>query len=66
MNKLLILLGLLLIILGVIWPVIQKLHLGNLPGDIAVKKGEFNFYFPITTCIAISIVGSIILWFFKK
>jgi hypothetical protein len=66
MNKLLIFLGLLLIIIGIIWPIIKKLSLGNLPGDIAIKKGVFSFYFPLTTCLIISIIISIILWLLKK
>jgi hypothetical protein len=45
------------------------IHLGRLPGDISVEKGNFKFYFPIVTCIVISVVLSVIgyiaRWFFK-
>lgn len=66
MNKLLIIIGILLIILGILWPFIQKIGIGQLPGDILVKKENFSFYFPITTCIIVSIVISLIMWFFRK
>jgi hypothetical protein len=39
---------------------------GKLPGDILIKRGSFTFYFPIATCIAISIILSIILWLIKR
>jgi hypothetical protein len=40
--------------------------LGRLPGDIYVKKENFSFFFPLTTCILISLVISLILWLFRK
>ena len=66
MNKLLVLIGILLIVIGLGWPLIQKLGFGHLPGDILIKKEGFRVYFPITTCIIISIIISVILWFFRK
>jgi hypothetical protein len=66
MSKLLIIIGVMLIILGILWPFIQKIGFGQLPGDILVKKENFSFYFPITTCIIVSIVISLIMWFFRK
>jgi hypothetical protein len=66
MNKLLIIIGIMIIAVGILWPLIQKLGLGHLPGDILIKKNGFNFYFPLTTCIIISLSISLILWFFNK
>jgi hypothetical protein len=66
MNKFLIAVGVSLVVLGVLWPLIQKLNIGHLPGDIYIKKENFNFYFPLTTCIIISIAISIIFWIFRK
>ncbi|ALP51958.1 hypothetical protein Tel_01730 [Candidatus Tenderia electrophaga] len=66
MQKLLITIGVVLIVLGVLWPLLQKSGLGRLPGDIAVEKENFKFYFPITTSIIVSIVLSLILWFFMR
>jgi hypothetical protein len=66
MSKRLILIGAVLIVLGLLWPYLQKLHLGRLPGDISFKREGFSFYFPITTCLLISIILTIIYWIFKK
>lgn len=66
MNKTIIYIGILIIIVGLLWPYISKVPLGRLPGDIAIKKEGFQMYFPITTMIVISVVLSILFWFFKK
>lgn len=66
MAKWLITIGIVCIVLGLAWPLIAKLGLGRLPGDIHVQKEGFNFYFPITTSIVISIVITIILWIFRR
>ena len=61
-GKLLIILGVILICLGVIVTYSKKIpFLGRLPGDISFNKGNFKFYFPLATCIIVSIVLSIIL-----
>jgi len=61
MSKTLIYLGLALIMLGAAWPIIQKLGLGRLPGDVSVERGNFSFHFPITTMIVVSVVLTIVL-----
>ena len=66
MNKTIIYLGILIIVIGLLWPYISKFPFGKLPGDIAIKKEGFQFYFPITTMILISLLISIIVWLFKK
>ncbi len=66
MQKILITLGLVLFAIGLLWPWIQKLGLGRLPGDIAVEREGFNFYFPLTTSILVSIVLSLLFWFFMR
>jgi hypothetical protein len=53
---LIIIIGVMLIIVGLMWPFIQKLGLGHLPGDIVVKRENFTFYFPLTTSIIFSLV----------
>jgi hypothetical protein len=66
-GKTLIFLGLLLLVVGVILSFAGKLPwLGNLPGDITIHRGRFTFYFPITTCIVVSIVISLVLYFFRR
>ncbi len=66
-GKILISIGLLLAILGVIFTFGNKLpFVGRLPGDIAVERKNYSFYFPVATCIIISVIMSSILWLFSK
>lgn len=65
MQKYLIAIGVTFIAVGLLWPVITKLGLGKLPGDIAVKRDGFSFYFPITTMIVVSIILTLIMRFFR-
>ena len=66
MNKTIVTIGIIIVLIGLFWPLLSKLPFGRLPGDIAIKKDGFSFYFPITTMIIVSIVLTAILWFFKK
>jgi len=63
--KSLILFGIILITMGLILNLNFPL-LGKLPGDIAIKKKNFSFYFPLTTSIIISIILTIIFWIISK
>ena len=65
MSKVLIILGAILILIGLIYPHFISLGIGRLPGDIIVKKENFNLYFPLTSAIIISIVLSIIFRLFR-
>ena len=65
-QKTLIIIGVLFILVGLLHPFLKDLGLGRLPGDIIVKKENSTFYFPIVTCIVVSVVISLILMFFKK
>lgn len=70
MPKLLIMTGAVLIVIGLLWSVGGRfLHLGRLPGDIVVEKEHFRFYFPIVTCLVLSVGLSLVLylirWFMK-
>jgi len=66
-GKTLIYLGLLLVIVGVIFTLAGKVPwFGHLPGDISIQKERFTLYFPITTCIVISIIISLVLYFFRR
>ena len=65
MSKVLITLGAILILLGIILPYLNNIGFGRLPGDIIIKKNNFNLYFPVTSAIIFSIVVSIILKLFK-
>ena len=61
-----IILGLIILIAGIAWPILDKLPLGRLPGDIVIDKPGMKVYIPITTMILVSLVISVILWFFRK
>ena len=65
-QKTLIIIGVLFILVGVLYPFLKDIGLGRLPGDIVIKKENSSFYFPIVTCIVVSVIVSLILMFFKK
>ena len=67
MAKILIITGLLIALFGVIILVAQKIPwFGKLPGDVCIKRDNFTIYFPVTTCILLSIVVSLILYLITK
>jgi ribose/xylose/arabinose/galactoside ABC-type transport system permease subunit len=66
LSRLLITLGIVLVVLGLLWPWLQKSGLGRLPGDIAIERDNYRFYFPITTSIIISILLTLLFWLFRK
>ena len=66
MQRVLIILGGLIVLIGLAWPWLSKLPLGRLPGDIAVDRPGFRFFMPITTMIIVSLVVSLILWLLRK
>jgi hypothetical protein len=66
MARTLIILGVLLLVAGLLWPWILKLGLGRLPGDIVIERGGFRFYFPIVTGLLVSLVVSAVLWLFRR
>ena len=66
-GKILIGLGILMIIIGGLFVIGGKIpFIGRFPGDIAIQKKNFSFYFPITTCIIISLIFSLIMWLLRK
>ena len=65
MQKILIIVGIIILVVGVLYPYIKKIGLGQLPGDIVYKSGNSTFFFPIITCIVISVVLTIIFNLFK-
>ncbi|MCF8721826.1 DUF2905 domain-containing protein [Nitrospina gracilis] len=65
-QRVLIVLGVALLAVGLLWPWIGKLGLGRLPGDITFRRDNFSFYFPITTCIVLSALATLIFWLFRK
>jgi hypothetical protein len=65
-SRTLIILGLVLVAAGFLWPFIGKLGLGRLPGDIAIEREGFRLYMPIVTSLVISVVLSLLFWFFRR
>jgi hypothetical protein len=65
-QRVLIVLGLLLVVAGVAWPWLRRLPLGRLPGDIHVVKAGVSFHFPLMTCLVVSVVLSIVLWLLRR
>ncbi|RFA31238.1 hypothetical protein CAI21_00915 [Alkalilimnicola ehrlichii] len=66
MTRILVTLGIILIVVGLLWPYLSKLGLGRLPGDILIRREGMTFYFPIMTSIIISILLTLLFWFFRK
>ena len=65
-GRLLIILGIVLVVLGMLWPLITKLGLGRLPGDIVIERENFRLYIPIVTSLIVSIVLTVILWLINR
>lgn len=66
MQRLLIAIGLLLLVAGLLWPWLSKLPFGRLPGDIAIEREGFRFYFPLTTSIVVSLLLSLLVWWWRR
>lgn len=66
MQKILIILGIVILIAGIAWPLLARLPLGRLPGDIIIDKPGLKVYIPVTTMILVSVVVTVILWLFRK
>ena len=62
MARFLIVLGLAILVIGVLWPYLRRIGLGDLPGDIVVKRDNVTFYFPLMTCLLLSLLFSLVLW----
>jgi hypothetical protein len=66
MSRLLITLGIIIVAVGLAWPLLAKLGLGNLPGDIRIERDDFTLFIPLTSGLIISAVISLILWLLHK
>ena len=66
-GRILIYLGLFLVILGIALTLVGRIPwLGHLPGDITIERERFTFYFPLATCLIISIILSLVLYLFRR
>jgi hypothetical protein len=55
-----------LVIVGLAWPLLARLGLGRLPGDIMVERGNFRFYFPLVTSLVVSVFLTLLFWLFRR
>ncbi|WP_426437412.1 DUF2905 domain-containing protein [Bradyrhizobium genosp. P] len=62
MARILIVLGLVLLVAGLLWPYLGHIGLGRLPGDIIVERKNVTLYFPLMTCLLLSVLLSLVLW----
>jgi hypothetical protein len=65
MTRFLVVLGLVIVVAGLLWPYLSQLGLGRLPGDIVIERENVTFYFPLMTCLLVSVLFSLVLWVVK-
>lgn len=66
MNRTLIILGVVLTVAGLLWPVVRRLPLFRLPGDIVISRPGFTFFFPLATMLLVSVIVSVIAWLLRR
>ena len=67
LAKTLIFFGIMLVLAGILVSLFGKVPgIGKLPGDIYLRKGSFTFYFPLTTCLLLSLVLTLVLTIFGR
>ncbi|MEW8030060.1 MAG: DUF2905 domain-containing protein [Candidatus Thiodiazotropha sp.] len=66
MQKFLFGLAIAALLLGLLWPWIDKIPFGRLPGDIVVERENFRFYLPLTSMLLVSAVITLILWLIRR
>jgi hypothetical protein len=62
MARTLIVLGLVILVVGLLWPYPSRVGVGRLPGDIVFERENMTFYFPLMTCLLVSVVLSLVFW----
>lgn len=65
-GRFLIIVGIVLVAAGFAWPLLGKIGLGRLPGDIVIEREGFRIYIPIATSLLISAVLTLGFWLFRK
>ena len=62
MARFLIVLGLVIVVIGLLWPYLSQIGLGRLPGEIVIQRENVTFYFPLMTCLLLSVLFSLVFW----
>ena len=65
-SRILIVAGVVLVIAGLAWPLLGRLGLGRLPGDIMVERGNLRFYFPLASSLVVSVFLTLLFWLFRR
>jgi len=66
LRRILIVAGIILLVAGLLWPLLARLGLGRLPGDIVIQRQNFRFYFPLVTSLVVSVVLTLLFWLFRR
>ncbi|KZD07342.1 DUF2905 domain-containing protein [Oceanibaculum pacificum] len=66
MSRILVVLGIVLVITGLLWPWLGKLGLGRLPGDIVIEREGFRVYLPLMTSLLVSLALSFLFWLLSR
>ena len=66
MQRLLLVVGIVVLAAGIFWPWVSRLPLGRLPGDIAIHRQNFDLYIPVATSVLVSVVLTLLFWLFRK
>jgi membrane protein implicated in regulation of membrane protease activity len=65
-RRILIVAGVILLLAGLAWPLVTRLGLGRLPGDIVIERPNFRFYFPLATSLVVSVALTLLFWLFRR
>ena len=66
MQRILVTVGLLIAVVGLLWPWLSKLPFGRLPGDLVIDRPGFKLFAPFTTMIIVSLVPSLVVWLLRR
>ena len=66
MARFLIILGLAILLVGLLWPYLSRIGLGRLPGDVVIERDNVTLYFPLMTCLVLSLLFSLVLWLVNR
>lgn len=62
MARCLIVLGLVIVVAGLLWPYLGQIGVGRMPGDLVIERRNVTIYFPLMTCLLLSVLFSLALW----
>ncbi len=65
-QRVLIILGTAMLVIGLAWPLLSKFGIGRLPGDILIRKGGLVFYAPLMTSLIVSAVITVVFWLLRR